>query len=101
MVWPLQRCTEFTVTPLNYEVDINALSNEKLALKIPASLTIGPNVDNPEELRTYVRLLVSEGSQQKQESVIRERITGIVEGEMRAVAARCVKRFHIVLFSSS
>jgi flotillin len=65
------RCTRFTVTPLNYEVEIKALSNEKLSLRIPASLTIGPNIDEPEELHKYVTLLVSDGSEEHQERLIR------------------------------
>ena len=53
----------FSVTPLNYEVDIQALSHEKLSVKIQSSLTIGPNIDSPENLRKYVKLLVSSSSQ--------------------------------------
>jgi len=90
VVWPYQKCNVFSVTPLNYEVDIQALSHEKLSLKIQSSLTIGPNVgndDNNEFMRRYVKLLVSSSKESEQEAIIRNRIMGIVEGEMRGVAA--------------
>ncbi|KAI3655376.1 hypothetical protein MP638_006682, partial [Amoeboaphelidium occidentale] len=86
-VWPFQNCNVFTVTPLNYEVEIQCLSHEKLSLKIQASLTIGPNTEDNQETEKYVELLVSGQSASDQERMIRERITGIIEGEMRAVAA--------------
>jgi flotillin len=75
-ILPLQVCNRFCVTPLNYEVQIHALSHEKLAIKIHASLTIGPNVEDRAELNKYVRLLVSSDSQKEQETAIRERVTG-------------------------
>ena len=74
--WPIQRCTEFIITPLNYEVSIKALSSEKLAFQIPASLTIGPCVDDEAKLKKYVRLLVSNGQAAHQEQMIRERVRG-------------------------
>lgn len=94
-VLPLQNCNRFTITPLNYDVEINALTHEKLSIHIPAELTIGPNIDNIIELKKYVKLLVSASDENTQEQAIRERVTGIIEGnlsyhglgEMRAVAA--------------
>lgn len=47
----MQNVNLFTVTPLNYEVSLHAMSHEKLALKIVASLTIGPRESEPKELQ--------------------------------------------------
>jgi flotillin len=63
------------------------MSKEKLRFKIPAALTIGPDLDDPNNMQRYVRLLITAGDRKAQEKVIRERVNGIVEGEMRAVAA--------------
>ena len=86
-IMPFQVCNRFSFTPLNYELAIHAMSHEKLAVKIQCSLTIGPDIDVQAELLKYVRLLVTGQRQAEQEVVIRDRITGIIEGEVRAVAA--------------
>jgi flotillin len=63
------------------------LSQEKLSFTIPGSINVGPNVSDEKEMKKYVLLLVSAGGNQDQENVIRERVMGILEGEMRQVAA--------------
>lgn len=80
----MQKCTTFTITPFNYESDIRAMSHEKLRFKIPAALTIGPDLDDAKNLQRYVRLLVTSGNRKSQEKVIRERVAGIVEGVILA-----------------
>lgn len=56
-------------------------------MRLKCSLTVGPNVDNKAELDKYVRLLVSSDSQAQQENTVRSRITGVIEGELRAVVS--------------
>eukprot|EP00158_Paraphelidium_tribonemae_P002635 Partr_v1_DN25527_c2_g1_i1_m20895 putative Flotillin len=87
LVLPFQRITRFKITPVNYEISIKAMSQEKLSFLIPASITVGPDVDDSKQLAKYVRLLVQPGSATFQEEVVGERVRGILVGELRAVTA--------------
>lgn len=44
-VWPLQRCTRFSVQPRDYAMDLQAMTREKLLFKLPVVFTVGPDVN--------------------------------------------------------
>ncbi|KAK8142265.1 hypothetical protein G3M48_009077 [Beauveria asiatica] len=45
-VWPLQRCTRFSVQPQDYAMDLLAMTKEKLQFALPVVFTVGPDVDS-------------------------------------------------------
>jgi flotillin len=79
-VWPGQNLSRFNLTPFSYEIDLHAMSIEKLEFKIPAVFTIGPE-DKQESLCKYARLLTIDARN------LEELVLGIVEGETRVIAA--------------
>ncbi|RYP69913.1 hypothetical protein DL771_005806 [Monosporascus sp. 5C6A] len=44
-VWPLQRCTRFSVQPHDYAMNLQAMTKEKLQFLLPVVFTIGPDVN--------------------------------------------------------
>ncbi|KAJ3325759.1 hypothetical protein HDV06_003529 [Boothiomyces sp. JEL0866] len=84
MVYPMQKCTKFTITPMNYTLSLHAMTVEKLEFTLPAVFTIGPE-DKPESILKYAKLLAS--NSEKGVKHIQELVTGIVEGETRVIAA--------------
>ncbi|KAG6009444.1 hypothetical protein E4U21_002359 [Claviceps maximensis] len=44
-VWPLQRCTRFSVQPHDYAMDLRAMTREKLQFALPVVFTVGPDVN--------------------------------------------------------
>ena len=44
-VWPLQRCTRFSVQPHDYAMDLQAMTKEKLQFALPVVFTVGPDVN--------------------------------------------------------
>lgn len=63
------------------------MSAEKLAMIIPATITIGPDIKNEMHFQRYVSLLVRSGTRREQETLIRSHVSPMVEGELRGVAA--------------
>lgn len=45
-VWPLQRCTRFSVQPQDYAMDLLAMTKEKLQFALPVVFTVGPDVNS-------------------------------------------------------
>ncbi|KAJ3256499.1 hypothetical protein HK103_005497 [Boothiomyces macroporosus] len=84
MVYPMQKCTKFTITPMNYTLSLHAMTVEKLEFTLPAVFTIGPE-DKPASILKYAKLLAS--NSEKGIKHIQELVTGIVEGETRVIAA--------------
>ncbi|KAI8893401.1 hypothetical protein BC833DRAFT_624917, partial [Globomyces pollinis-pini] len=84
MIWPGQRFTKFSLTPMNYTLSLHAMTVEKLEFTLPAVFTIGPE-DTPESILKYARLLAANSEQSMKH--IQELVTGIVEGETRVIAA--------------
>ncbi|KAJ3271172.1 hypothetical protein HDV01_007030 [Terramyces sp. JEL0728] len=84
MVYPMQKCGKFTITPMNYTLSLHAMTVEKLEFTLPAVFTIGPE-DKPASILKYAKLLAS--NSEKGVKHIQELVTGIVEGETRVIAA--------------
>ncbi|KAL5706240.1 Flotillin-like protein 4 [Ranunculus cassubicifolius] len=82
-IFPFQQCNRFDVTPVNYTLEVHAMSAEKLSFLLPAVFTIGPQVDD-ESLMKYARLL---SGQRPGSTHVRELVQGIIEGETRVIAA--------------
>lgn len=85
---PFQRVCRIDVSPRNYDVELHAMSSEKLEFLLPAVFTIGPNVsiDNEEltkkEVTKYAIHLANSNA-----ANLDILIKGIVEGEVRVLAA--------------
>lgn len=52
-VWPLQRCTRFSVQPRDYGMDLQAMTREKLLFKLPVVFTVGPDVNQRGANKTH------------------------------------------------
>jgi flotillin len=84
VIWPGQKCTTFSMTPMNYTLSLHAMTMEKLEFTLPAVFTIGPE-DKPESIQKYAKLLAS--NSEKGVKHIQELVTGVVEGETRVICA--------------
>ncbi len=76
---PFQNIQKITVTPKNYNLNINSMSKEKMEFQFPIVFTLGPKLDN-EALTKYAKLMLNLDDQ---ETVIRS----IIEGSARSLAA--------------
>ncbi|TQV94364.1 hypothetical protein V2A60_002603 [Cordyceps javanica] len=116
-VWPLQRCTRFSVQPQDYAMDLLAMTKEKLQFALPVVFTVGPDVnsrgantttdaaatgeeddlareDRGDALTKYAMLL-SQGDDGKDASGARDDrrrhvaniVKGIIEGETRVLVS--------------
>ncbi|OAA78645.1 Band 7 protein [Akanthomyces lecanii RCEF 1005] len=112
-VWPLQRCTRFSVQPQDYAMDLLAMTKEKLQFALPVVFTVGPDVnsrganttapasgeeqddlareDRGDALMKYAMLLsqgddAKEGRDEKRRHVANI-VKGIIEGETRVLVS--------------
>ncbi|KAM3452322.1 hypothetical protein MY3296_004613 [Beauveria thailandica] len=60
-VWPLQRCTRFSVQPQDYAMDLLAMTKEKLQFALPVVFTVGPDVDSRGANTTAAAAAAGEG----------------------------------------
>jgi flotillin len=81
MHWPFQNIQTIDMIPTSYKFSINAMSKEKMEFNFPAVFTIGPRNDT-NSLIKYSRFLLEQHI-----TSINNLITGIIEGETRAVSA--------------
>ncbi|OAQ69807.1 flotillin domain-containing protein [Pochonia chlamydosporia 170] len=106
-VWPLQRCTRFSVQPRDYAMDLQAMTKEKLQFALPVVFTVGPDVndrgansnsedasavdreDRGDALVKFAMLLAqSEGSNKKDHGDhVASIVKGIIEGETRVLVS--------------
>ncbi|KAG6053003.1 hypothetical protein E4U17_005138 [Claviceps sp. LM77 group G4] len=110
-VWPLQRCTRFSVQPHDYAMDLRAMTREKLQFALPVVFTVGPDVnqrganagrfEDPPEAETtgnredrgdalmkYAMLLAQSESGKTDESThVASIVKGIIEGETRVLVS--------------
>lgn len=106
-VWPLQRCTRFSVQPHDYAMDLRAMTREKLQFALPVVFTVGPDVnqrggagagagaqreeeseDRGDALMKYAMLLAqSERKQDDQGAHVASIVKGIIEGETRVLVS--------------
>ncbi|KAF8398776.1 hypothetical protein HHK36_014634 [Tetracentron sinense] len=83
-ILPGQSCTIFDVSPVNYTFNVQAMSAEKLAFRLPAVFTIGPRVEDKESLLKYAKLL---SPHDRLSEDVKDLVQGIIEGETRVLAA--------------
>lgn len=112
-VWPLQRCTRFSIQPQDYSMDLQAMTKEKLQFSLPVVFTVGPDVNqrgansraadlNAEEeeevvnredagdaLMKYAMLLAQSESPRNGElkNHVENIVKGIIEGETRVLVS--------------
>lgn len=109
-VWPLQRCTRFSVQPHDYAMDLRAMTREKLQFALPVVFTVGPDVnqrganapmedvpegetpgqreDRGDALMKYAMLLAqSESGKNDQGAHVASIVKGIIEGETRVLVS--------------
>ncbi|KAG6085978.1 hypothetical protein E4U31_000856 [Claviceps sp. LM219 group G6] len=110
-VWPLQRCTRFSVQPHDYAMDLRAMTREKLQFALPVVFTVGPDVnqrganggrfEDPPEAETtgnredrgdalmkYAMLLAqSESGKTDEGTHVASIVKGIIEGETRVLVS--------------
>jgi flotillin len=83
-IYPGQRWSILDITPVNYSLDVQAMSSEKLPFILPAVFTIGPRADSMDALERYARLLTPHD---KLSNHVKDLVQGIIEGETRVLAA--------------
>lgn len=91
---PWQKVTKISVTPFDFSLDLQAMTQEKLMLIVPVVFTIGPQ-DDLEALKKYASLLTgtSDGAAPQidtgvaAESNVRRIVKGIIEGETRVLVS--------------
>ncbi|KAJ4952634.1 hypothetical protein NE237_029466 [Protea cynaroides] len=85
-VLPGQSYTKFDLSPVNYTLEVQAMSAEKLPFILLATPTqhIGPRVDDKLSLFKYAKLI---SPHEKLSNHVKELVQGIIEGETRVLAA--------------
>ncbi|EGX93842.1 flotillin domain-containing protein [Cordyceps militaris CM01] len=98
-VWPMQRCTRFSVQPQDYAMDLLAMTKEKLQFALPVVFTVGPDVNSrgtdaaSDALTKYVTLLSQsdekDGKADREEKLrhVANIVKGIIEGETRVLVS--------------
>lgn len=112
-IWPLQRCTRFSVQPHDYAMDLQAMTKEKLQFSLPVVFTVGPDVnqrganagpaddepdahgghreDRGDALFKYAMLLAQSdaepGSKASHGAHVASIVKGIIEGETRVLVS--------------
>lgn len=95
IVWPLQRVVRFSITPHDFELELQAMTAEKLKFTLPAVFTIGPQ-DDLEALAKYSVLLTGNEDGHVRGGVvpfaqdrplIDQLVRGILEGEIRLIVS--------------
>ncbi|KAG5769346.1 hypothetical protein H9Q69_001506 [Fusarium xylarioides] len=108
-VWPLQRCTRFSIRPHDYAMDLQAMTKEKLQFSLPVVFTVGPDVnqrganrsdadseadgldreDRGDALMKYAMLLASSEEKENvtQGQHVGNIVKGIIEGETRVLVS--------------
>nr|CAG8435636.1 13591_t:CDS:2 [Entrophospora candida] len=82
-VLPGQHSRFFDITPVNYTLQLQAMSAERLEFNLPAVFTIGPK-DEPVALYYYAKLLFADN---KNSEYVKDLVRGIIEGETRVISA--------------
>ncbi|KAF4451238.1 hypothetical protein F53441_5781 [Fusarium austroafricanum] len=108
-VWPLQRCTRFSIRPHDYAMDLQAMTKEKLQFSLPVVFTVGPDVnqrganrpaadgedddldreDRGDALMKYAMLLANSEEKENvsQSQHVANIVKGIIEGETRVLVS--------------
>uniref|UniRef100_A0A0D9XJR7 Flotillin-like n=1 Tax=Leersia perrieri TaxID=77586 RepID=A0A0D9XJR7_9ORYZ len=85
-IW--QKCKKFDISPV-YELNVEAMSSDKLAFNLPAVFTIGPKTspapgEIEEAMLLYAKLIASHDHASNHVNGL---VKGIIEGETRVLAA--------------
>lgn len=110
-VWPLQRCTRFSIRPHDYAMDLQAMTKEKLQFSLPVVFTVGPDLnqrganqrggvddeaediltreDRGDALMKYAMLLADAEAKEHvhQSQHVANIVKGIIEGETRVLVS--------------
>ncbi|KAK2938455.1 Band 7/SPFH domain superfamily [Fusarium oxysporum f. sp. vasinfectum] len=90
-VWPLQRCTRFSIRPHDYAMDLQAMTKEKLQFSLPRRLhTDGlDREDRGDALMKYAMLLANSEEKENvtQGQHVANIVKGIIEGETRVLVS--------------
>ncbi|KAF5538488.1 flotillin [Fusarium mexicanum] len=108
-VWPLQRCTRFSIRPHDYAMDLQAMTKEKLQFSLPVVFTVGPDLnqrganrsdadseadglereDRGDALMKYAMLLANSEEKENltQSQHVANIVKGIIEGETRVLVS--------------
>ncbi|KAI8911575.1 hypothetical protein EDD86DRAFT_245857 [Gorgonomyces haynaldii] len=81
--YPGQIASRFSVSPVNYTINITAMTAEKLEVMIPGSFTIGP-AETKEGLLRFARLLAGN---KHDKNYLSSLVMGVIEGETRLIIA--------------
>ncbi|MQM14916.1 hypothetical protein Taro_047853 [Colocasia esculenta] len=74
-------CIVFDISPVNYTFEVQAMSVQKLTFLLPTVLTIGPRIDDRDNLLRYAKLI------SQQANHVKELVEGVIEGESHVLAA--------------
>ncbi|KAF0929485.1 hypothetical protein E2562_021581 [Oryza meyeriana var. granulata] len=93
-VWVGQQCKKFDISPENYEINVQAMSSEKLLFSLPIVFSIGPKIKrhpgedeaecDEEALLLYAKLIAPLHERSGQFINL---VKGVIEGEARVLAA--------------
>lgn len=98
VVYPWQKVARISVTPMDFSLNLQAMSIEKLQFALPAVFTIGPDND-PEALKKYALLLTGAPDGKEPPSAttkaisptsrshVQDIVKGIIEGETRVIVS--------------
>jgi flotillin len=97
-VLPWQKVARISVTPMDFSLNLQAMSIEKLQFALPAVFTIGPD-NKPDALKKYSLLLSGAAEYRKAgakrsstinpttKSHVQDIVKGIIEGETRVIVS--------------
>ncbi len=95
---PWQKVARISVTPMDFSLNLQAMSVEKLQFALPAVFTIGPH-NEPDALKKYALLLSGAGDARQQgvpkhgvlqpaaRSHVQDIVKGIIEAETRVIVS--------------
>jgi flotillin len=96
LIKPWQKCTRISISPFDFSLNLQAMTNEKLQFALPAVFTIGPDNDL-DALKKYALLLSGnpDGSRASRGGTImptkrnhvQDIVKGIIEGETRVIVS--------------
>lgn len=82
ILYPGQRLRRIQMNPINYTLDVAAMTVEKLEFLLPCTFNVGIK-DDAESILKYAKLLGHTTS-----SALTELVAGIIHGETRLIAAQ-------------
>ncbi|XP_074297272.1 flotillin-like protein 3 [Silene latifolia] len=84
LIFPGQTYVRIVISPVDYTVQVQAMSADKQSILLPAVFTIGPKVDDEASLVLYTILMSAHDMNSKQ---VNDLVQGIIEEEIRVLAA--------------